>query len=61
VNQRLGRNDAAASEIVERFKVLMKMGLDPMAEDSRQRTSLDIAAACGGEHILKLFERKPME
>jgi ankyrin repeat protein len=61
VNLRLGRNDAAASEIVERFKVLMKMGLDPMAEDSRQRTSLDIAAACGGEHILKLFERKPME
>lgn len=61
VDKRFGRNEDAASEIVQRFKVLMKMGLDPMAEDSRQRTSLDIAAACGGEHILKLFERKPME
>ena len=32
-----------------------------MAEDGSQRTSLDVAAACDGEHILKLFERKPME
>ena len=61
VNRRFVRNKGAGSEIVQRFKVLMKMGLDPMAEDSRQRTSLDIAAACGREHILKLFERKPME
>ncbi|OJJ78555.1 uncharacterized protein ASPGLDRAFT_182453 [Aspergillus glaucus CBS 516.65] len=47
--------------IVERFKCLMDLGLDPMAEDARQRTSLDVAAACGSEHIQKLFERKPME
>lgn len=61
VSKRFGRNEDAASKIVHVFKVLMEMGLDPMAEDSRQRTSLDIAAACGGEHILKLFERKLME
>lgn len=48
-------------KVVERFKFLMDLGLDPMAEDGRQRTSLDVAAACGSEHILKLFERKPME
>lgn len=46
--------------IVERFKVLMSMGLDPMLEDLRQQTSLDIAAACGNEAILKLFEQKPL-
>ena len=47
--------------IVRRFRILMSRGLDPMAEDARQRTSLDVAAACGKEHILKLFARKPME
>jgi hypothetical protein len=48
-------------EIVELFKMLMAKGLDPMVEDARQRTSLDVAAAFGSEHNLKLFERKPME
>jgi hypothetical protein len=44
-----------------RFTFLMQLGLDPMAEDAQLRTSLDVAAACGSEHILKIFERKPME
>jgi hypothetical protein len=44
-----------------KIKILMSMGLDPMAEGMQQRTSLDVAAACGSEHILKLFERKPMD
>ncbi|KAJ5674214.1 hypothetical protein N7462_009653 [Penicillium macrosclerotiorum] len=37
---------------VARFKRLIDMGLDPMAEDERQRTSIDIAAAWG---LLTLF------
>ncbi|CAI7609372.1 unnamed protein product [Penicillium glandicola] len=47
--------------VVRRFKILMSRGLDPMMEDARQRTSLDVAAACGNEYILELFARKPME
>ncbi|KAJ5701489.1 hypothetical protein N7488_009037 [Penicillium malachiteum] len=46
---------------VVRFKRLMDMGLDPMAEDGRQRTSVDVAAACENELILKLFKREAME
>lgn len=46
---------------MRRFKRLMDMGLDPMAEDKRQRTSVDVAAACENELILKLFKRQPME
>ncbi|KAJ5987256.1 hypothetical protein N7451_011621 [Penicillium sp. IBT 35674x] len=46
---------------VGRFKRLMEMGLDPMLEDKRQRTSVDIAAACENELILKLFKKEPME
>jgi ankyrin repeat protein len=36
----------------------MGLGVDPMLEDTQQRTSLDHAAACGNEHILKLFKQK---
>ena len=39
------------------FKYLIKLGLDPMVEDGRQRTSLDVAAANQNEAVLKLFER----
>lgn len=42
---------------VERFRVLVELGLDPLAEDINQRTALDVAAACGNEGILKLFKR----
>jgi hypothetical protein len=45
---------------VARFKRLMDMGLDPMAEDKRQRTSIDVAAACENELILRLFKREPL-
>lgn len=60
VDTRFG-SESTPVVIVERFKYLMDLGLDLMAEDARQRTSLDVAAACGSEHIQKLFERKPME
>ena len=46
-----------AGRVAELFKYLMELGLDPMAEDGQQRTSLDVAAACGNERVLKLFER----
>ncbi|KAJ5889943.1 hypothetical protein N7504_010753 [Penicillium tannophilum] len=47
--------------LVGRFKYLLGLGLDPMAEDAQQRTSLDVAAAYRSEHIFELFKRKPME
>ncbi|KAK4186673.1 ankyrin [Podospora australis] len=43
---------------VRRFQFLMdKKGLDPLMEDNRQRTALDIAAGVGSQGILKLFKR----
>ncbi|KAH8892877.1 ankyrin [Thozetella sp. PMI_491] len=41
-----------------RFKYLLERGLDPMIEDKRQQTALDVAAATGNRHILQLFERQ---
>jgi hypothetical protein len=52
---------APMENLVRWFKFLMDMGLEPMLEDAQQRTSLDAAASCGNEHILKLFKQKPME
>ena len=40
---------------VERFKYLMRKGLDPAMEDKEHRSPLDVAAALGGEDILELF------
>ncbi|GAM41921.1 hypothetical protein TCE0_042f15429 [Talaromyces pinophilus] len=47
--------------VVDWFEFLTGMGLDPMLEDTQQRTCLDVAAACGNEHILKLFQQKTGE
>jgi ankyrin repeat protein len=52
------RRNRIAKLTTNRFQALLDMGLDPMLEDNQQRTSLDIAAACRNEDILKLFERK---
>lgn len=38
------------------FGYLMAKGLDPLAEDNRGRSSLDVAAACGKKEILDLFQ-----
>lgn len=38
------------------FKFLIGKGLDPLAEDKRGRSSLDVAAACGKKDILDLFQ-----
>ncbi|KAJ5784770.1 uncharacterized protein N7503_009982 [Penicillium pulvis] len=48
-------------KVVSWFKFLTGLGLDPMLEDAQQRTCLDVAAACGNEHILKLFQETPPE
>lgn len=45
-----GRDDTR-----DMFKILWKMGVDPKAEDGKQRTLPDVAAACGNRGILDLF------
>ncbi|KAG8157059.1 hypothetical protein KVR01_013049 [Diaporthe batatas] len=47
----------AAKGHARRFKALMARGLDPMVEDNDRKTAVDIAAACGNEGVLRLFER----
>ncbi|MCJ1394626.1 hypothetical protein MMC18_007506 [Xylographa bjoerkii] len=49
--------DRNAKDVVNTFKHLVRLGLDPMEEDSGQRSALDVAAACGNEGILALFKR----
>lgn len=51
VRSNMGHN----AELFEFF--MMKLGLDPLAEDERGRSALDVAAACGSEKILQLFGR----
>ncbi|CAH0026027.1 unnamed protein product [Clonostachys rhizophaga] len=48
----------AASGDVGRFKELLSMRLDPMLEDDAHQTPIDVAAACGNQDILALFEKK---
>ncbi|EGR51086.1 uncharacterized protein TRIREDRAFT_104180 [Trichoderma reesei QM6a] len=48
----------AAGGDVERFRELMELGLDVMAEDNAQQTAIDAAAACGNRDILEIFEKK---
>jgi ankyrin repeat protein len=40
------------------FKKLVEHGLDPLQEDKNGATALDIAAVCGKDAILALYERK---
>jgi ankyrin repeat protein len=37
------------------FEFMVGKGLDPLVEDGRGRSSLDVAAACGKKEILDLF------
>lgn len=48
----------AQSHDTKLFKFLMSKGLDPLAEDARGRSSLDVAAANGRSEILELFQQK---
>ncbi|KAF5584432.1 ankyrin [Fusarium pseudocircinatum] len=41
---------------LERFKLLMSRGLDPLVEDREHRTALDVAVANGAHEIMELFQ-----
>lgn len=40
------------------FKVLVDVGLDPMAEDKAQGKPADVATACGNWEVLQWYEKK---
>jgi ankyrin repeat protein len=40
------------------YRRLVETGVDPMELDERQRTSLDVAAACRNEAVLGMFEKE---
>ncbi|QYS95163.1 Ankyrin repeat protein [Trichoderma simmonsii] len=42
---------------VARFKFLVAKGLDPLAEDGRQRTAIDVAVACDNKGFLDFFKK----
>ena len=44
--------------LVNTFKALVKLGVDPTAEDEEGRSALDVAAARGHKRLLELFKRK---
>ncbi|KAK5989438.1 Ankyrin-3-like protein [Cladobotryum mycophilum] len=57
-NKGRGLLHVAASGDVGRFKDLMSLGLDVMLEDDAQQTAIDVAAACGNQAVLEIFEKK---
>lgn len=49
--------EGRAGHALELFKMLVeRKGLDPLLEDYRQRTPLDVAAAVGAKEVLGLFK-----
>jgi hypothetical protein len=38
------------------FEFMIEKGLDPLAEDGRSRSNLDVAAACELKETLELFQ-----
>ena len=44
------------TDMIECFKDLMALGLDPRAEDNQQRSAIDIAVAAGNNFITELFQ-----
>ncbi|KAL7944948.1 ankyrin repeat-containing domain protein [Trichoderma barbatum] len=42
---------------IARFKFLVAKGLDPLNEDGRQRTALDVAVACDNNGLLDFFKK----
>ncbi|VUC31886.1 unnamed protein product [Clonostachys rosea] len=53
------QNADISALMVSRFRWLLEKGLDPMGENDRQQTCLDIAAVNGNDAILRLFENRP--
>ncbi|RFU29562.1 hypothetical protein B7463_g6755, partial [Scytalidium lignicola] len=53
----IARREKGTGEIDQKlFEFMVAKGLDPLAEDRRGRSSLDVAAACGKNEILGLFQ-----
>lgn len=48
----------AATGDAEVFKEMLAMGVDVMLEDDEHQTALDVAAACGNNAVLELFEKE---
>ncbi|KAL6805184.1 ankyrin repeat-containing domain protein [Trichoderma sp. SZMC 28012] len=42
---------------IARLKFLVSKGLDPLAEDGRQRTAIDVAVACDNKGFLDFFKK----
>jgi ankyrin repeat protein len=47
----------SSGDTLDLFKLLVELGLDPMKENKRRASALDIAAAYGNEKILALYAR----
>lgn len=57
-NRGRGLLHVAAKGDIKSFQSLLDMGLDIILEDKNYQTAIDIAAACGNNDILGLFEKK---
>ncbi|KAK3900202.1 ankyrin repeat-containing domain protein [Staphylotrichum tortipilum] len=53
-----GKVEPVWDQTVGVYEKLLKMGVDPLVLDDRERTSVDVAAACRNEAALALFERE---
>lgn len=52
---------ADEEDMLEIFEDLMRRGLDPRAEDVKNRTAIDVAVACGNTFLVDLFGPKVEE
>jgi len=55
LNKAKALQERKTKNMMDLFQWLLKKGFDPMIEDNRHRTTLDVAAACGNKSILELF------
>ena len=46
------------ADMVAMFRNLLEKGCDPVWEDEKQRTCLDVTAVAGNKDVLELFQRK---
>jgi hypothetical protein len=51
-------NNARKGDGTALFRLLMDLGLDPSRENKLGVSALDVAAVCGKDEILALFERE---
>ncbi|KAM5386497.1 hypothetical protein ACJZ2D_000460 [Fusarium nematophilum] len=58
IGRRSKTSDTQPEHERELFEALMEKGLDPLKEDSKGRSALDVASACGKDEIIGLLGRK---